>query len=245
MGAKGQALPPGPLKGMPAAPKPKPLLSKGWPAWPAKGTQKGLVAGGQGPARDSWGAEAAANQVDDLEIDWMPDEFHAGRVCLVDVTKNVSMVRCPASNLSRDVYVHQSVAEPSALAVNYVVCFKIHTNKHGLPQASAPLWKRIGTDATDSVVRFGEFQGLVVRLDDGSISIDCAEVIQLHGKDASMSEESMNACGLVEGNFISFEVSLDDNGDPQALPPCWICCSSERWVKDLVGAKEESLANSV
>jgi hypothetical protein len=24
---------PGPLKGMPAAPKPKPLLSKGWPAW--------------------------------------------------------------------------------------------------------------------------------------------------------------------------------------------------------------------
>ena len=27
------------------------------------------------------------------------------------------------------------------------------------------------------------------RLDDGSISIDCAEVIQLHGKDASMSED--------------------------------------------------------
>eukprot|EP00435_Cladocopium_sp_Y103_P025892 s1882_g6.t1 len=244
MGTKGQALPPGPLKGGMPTPKPKPLLSKGWPSWPnPKGNLKG-TGGGQGPARDSWGAEAAANKVDELEIDWMPDEFHAGRVCLVDVTKNVSMVRCPGSNLTRDVYVHQSVAEPSALAVNDVVCFKIHTNKHGLPQASAPLWKRIGTDATDSVVRFGEFQGLVVRSDDGSTSIDCAEVIQLHGKDASMSEDSMNACGLVEGNFISFEVSLDDNGDPQALPPCWICCSSERWVKDLVGAKEEALANS-
>ena len=28
------------------------------------------------------------------------------------------------------------------------------------------------------------------RTDDGSISIDCAEVIQLHGKDASMSEDA-------------------------------------------------------
>lgn len=55
------------------------------------------------------------------------------------------MVRCPASNLPRDafrsfvkskcvreVYVHQSVAEPSALLLNDVVCFKIHVNRRGL-----------------------------------------------------------------------------------------------------------------
>eukprot|EP00434_Breviolum_minutum_P028894 symbB.v1.2.025557.t1/scaffold2488.1/size77878/8 len=207
-------------KGAPkGVPKPQPKLVL------SKGAQTPMVAA-QAQAR-----VPLAQQLDDLEIDWMPDDFHVGRVCQVDVIRNVSMVRCPASHLSRDVYVHQSVAEPSALMVNDVACFKLHLNRHGLPQASAPLWKRVGTDVNDSAVRFGEFQGLVMRSEDSSACVECPEVTQLHGKDAFMPEETLSLCGLVEGNLICFDVLVNENGDPEAMPPCWICCSSERWAK--------------
>lgn len=198
---------------------------------PAAWQTPGQIRGG-----DSWKAKASLNKIDEIEIDWVPDDFHVGRVSLVDLEKNVSMVRCPVSNLPRDVYVHQSVAEPSALALNDVACFKIHMNRNGLPQASAPLWKRVGVDVSDSNVRFGEFQGLVMRpSEDGPFSVDCSDVTLLHGRDATMTEETVNLSGLVEGNLICFDVSVNQNGDPEVLPPCWICCSSERWVRDLVG----------
>jgi len=223
-------------KGAPkGVPKPQPKLVL------SKGAQNPMVAA-QAQARVTLAQQAFATKLDDLEIDWMPDDFHVGRVCQVDVIRNVSMVRCPASHLSRDVYVHQSVAEPSALMVNDVACFKLHLNRHGLPQASAPLWKRVGTDVNDSAVRFGEFQGLVMRSEDSSACVECPEVTQLHGKDAFMPEETLSLCGLVEGNLICFDVLVNENGDPEAMPPCWICCSSERWVKDIVNTGDPSLA---
>eukprot|EP00439_Symbiodinium_sp_Y106_P020287 s98_g2.t1 len=94
-------------------------------------------------------------------------------------------------------------AEP---VLNGVVCFKVHMNSKGLPQASAPFWKRVGIESSESFARFGEFQGLVVRRGtvssqfqkdvcrhrsgDGPISIDCPDVTQLRGRDAVMQEES-------------------------------------------------------
>lgn len=33
--------------------------------------------------------EASGTKTDGVEIDWMPEEFHVGRVCLVDAAKNV------------------------------------------------------------------------------------------------------------------------------------------------------------
>ncbi|CAJ1409209.1 unnamed protein product [Effrenium voratum] len=193
----------------------------------------GAPAPNGGSGRDTWGAKASATQVDELDIDWLPEGFHAGRVCLVELDKNVSLVRCPASNFSREVYVHQSVAEPNALSINDVVCFKVHMNRNNLPQASAPFWKRLGADSSDGIVRFGEFQGLIIR-DGDTITVDCPEVMQLHGRDAVMPEDVFQLCELVEGNFICFDVTVNHGGDPEVLPPCWICCSSEKWVRDLV-----------
>mmetsp|Transcript_8523 Transcript_8523/g.20225 ORF Transcript_8523/g.20225 Transcript_8523/m.20225 type:complete len:630 (+) Transcript_8523:51-1940(+) len=195
--------------------------------------QKG--SGRQGPGRDTWSMKAAANQIEGLDIDWMPAEFQAGRVSLVDLDKSVTLVRCPSSSLSRDVYVHQSVADPSVLTLNDVVCFQVHMNSKGLPQASAPFWKRVGIENTESFARFGEFQGLVVRSSDtGPFTIECSDVTQLHGRDAVMQEESADLCQLVEGNLICFDVSVNEGGDPEVIPPCWICCSSEKWVKDIM-----------
>lgn len=226
----GKPAPSPPGKGM----KGKIQLPQAWKAQQALGG-----APRPGPGRDTWSMKASANHIDSLDIDWMAPDFHAGRVSLIDLEKFVSLVRCPASGFSRDVYVHQSVADPSALSLNDVVCFKVHMNSKGLPQASAPFWKRVGIESSESFTRFGEFQGLVVRSEDGPISIDCPDVTQLHGRDAVMQEESAELCQLVEGNLICFDVSVNEGGDPEVIPPCWICCSSEKWVKDIVGKGEE------
>jgi len=226
----GKPAPSAPGKGM----KGKIQLPQAWNAQQAPGG-----APRPGPGRDTWSMKASANHIDSLDIDWMAPDFHAGRVSLIDLEKFVSLVRCPASGFSRDVYVHQSVADPGALSLNDVVCFKVHMNSKGLPQASAPFWKRVGIESSESFARFGEFQGLVVRSEDGPISIDCPDVTQLHGRDAVMQEESADLCQLVEGNLICFDVSVNQGGDPEVIPPCWICCSSEKWVKDIVGKGEE------
>ncbi|CAE7559659.1 unnamed protein product, partial [Symbiodinium pilosum] len=170
--------------GKPALPSPKgkgKLLQSSWtpPARHATPQQ-----GNQGQGRDTWRQKAEANHLDNLDIDWMPDGFQAGRVSLIDLDKFVSLVRCPTSGLPRDVYVHQSVADPSALALNDVVCFKVHMNSKGLPQASAPFWKRVGIESSETFARFGEFQGLVVRSETGPLTVDCPDVTQLHGRDA-------------------------------------------------------------
>jgi len=166
----------------------------------------------------------------------LPEGYHLGHVASVEATRGVSMVKCPASDFTNDVYVHQSVADPSALAVDDVVCFRVHVNKRGLPQASAPFWKQVGRDELDDRPSFGEFQGLVQRPEsDGSATVESSEIVREYGREAYLPEEALKQCGLFEGNLIRFNVYAANKREPEVLAPCWICCSSPNLVRDLLG----------
>jgi len=208
-----------------------------------KSKGKGWASEQEKSRADAWGAKAKTVQLDDIVVEYMPDDFLAGRVLLIDTTKNVSLVKCPDSGYDKDIYTHASVAEPGALAVNDVVCFKLHVNAKGMPQASAPFWKRIGDDPPDPI-RYGEFQGLVGVSDDGTLRVDSPEVTETHGQDALLSEDLVVACNLVEGNLIRFNVNVNDVGTPEVIGPCWICCSDESRVREVLPGTKRARPDS-
>jgi len=145
------------------------------------------------------------------------------------------MVHCPGWGRRQEVYVHKSVAEPSALEEGDLVAFQIHVNKRGQPQASAPFWKKVGWSPRGKPVDFGKYQGLVARiLPNGCAFLDCREISEAYQRDAYVHRVVMRQCDLIEGNFISFNIHVSALGNPQVSAPCWICCSDDKWVKDIV-----------
>jgi len=191
------------------------------------------------PRSDAWGAKASKVQLDDIVTEWMPDEFYGGRVLLLDPAKGVSLVKCPDSGFDKDIYVHSSVANPGALGVNDAVCFKMHVNKRGMPQASAPFWKRVGDDPAEAL-RFGDFEGLISASEDGSLTVSTPEISEAYGQDAFLPEDVAAQCSVVEGNLIRFNVHVNGEGGPEVIAPIWICCSDESYiVQALPGQKRD------
>jgi len=169
------------------------------------------------------------------QLGWMPKGFYLGWVTRTDQRKGTSMVQCPDWGGRQDVYVHRSVAEPSALEEGDTVAFQIHVNKRGQPQASAPFWKKVGWTPKGKPLCFGEHQGLIARiLPNGCAFLDCKEIRDVYQRDAYIHQAVMKQCDLVEGNFIAFNVHISSSGNPQVSAPAWICCSDDKWMKDIV-----------
>jgi len=176
-------------------------------------------------------------QQQDVRIGWLPGGLHLGWVSRTDDQRGMSKVTCLDRSQEHEVYVHRSVAEPVALSVGDLVAFPIHMNSKGLPQASAPFWKQVGWTYKGRPIEFGRYQGLVARvLPNGCAFVNCKGVTEKHDRDAYIHQVVMNQCDLVEGNFIAFNVHISSMGYPQVSAPCWICCSDNKWMRDIVPA---------
>lgn len=220
----------------------------GW--GPVKGWGKGEADKGWGKgASDPWGKGKAGKpafdgggkgkaskgsapvDIETLPVGDLPEGFNVGAVVHVDPTRHFSRVAVAGGDASQQVYVHGSVAEPTALEVNDLVCFQIHHNKKGQPQASAPFWKQVGRKSAGAQVDFGEHQGMVInQKDSGCAFVDNEELENAHGKKAYIHSSVMQQCGLFEGNLIAFKVHVSGSGNPQVSAPCWICCSAPELI---------------
>ncbi|CAE8687470.1 unnamed protein product [Polarella glacialis] len=103
----------------------------------------------------------------------------------------------------------------------------------------------LGSASAEDPINMGEYQGLVAGiLPDGSAHIECLDIKEAFGGRSAVVPEFVIAdCGLVEGNLVCFSVQVTGEGIPEVIAPCWICCSSEKWVQQhlprILGMQQE------
>lgn len=123
------------------------------------------------------------------------------------------------------VYCHKTVADPSILAPNQPVAFKLHVNDKGKKQASRPLFRLLGKATPGAEVSWGEFQGVVTKVNaNGTASVQCEDCLNKHGKEAYAHGAVVSECALRDGDIIRFDVYINPKGSPQVSLPVWKEC---------------------
>eukprot|EP00441_Pelagodinium_beii_P031600 CAMPEP_0197640966 /NCGR_PEP_ID=MMETSP1338-20131121/15073_1 /TAXON_ID=43686 ORGANISM="Pelagodinium beii, Strain RCC1491" /NCGR_SAMPLE_ID=MMETSP1338 /ASSEMBLY_ACC=CAM_ASM_000754 /LENGTH=567 /DNA_ID=CAMNT_0043213861 /DNA_START=103 /DNA_END=1806 /DNA_ORIENTATION=+ len=144
----------------------------------------------------------------------------------------------PGAGEQHEVWVHNSIAQVFELSIDDLVAFRVHINKQGQPQASAPIWKMVGIIKEREHISFGEYIGQISRvLPNGLAFIDCADVKFAHGGDAAVHAAIMQECGLSVGDVVAFNLHVSDAGKIWMSAPCWKCCSAEKWNAQLEAFK--------
>ncbi|CAK0859823.1 unnamed protein product [Prorocentrum cordatum] len=138
-------------------------------------------------------------------------------------SKGFSLVEAPDSGHEADVYVHSSVAPPEALQPGEVVAFRLHISPKGQPQASAPLWKLIGTPLDESPAQLGEFVGQFNKmLPGGSGFVSCPALKEEYGRDTYLGCRRMSTSPSSSGWAWSLGTSSPSpsSSPPTASPRC-------------------------
>lgn len=164
-----------------------------------------------------------------LAPEFVSSDLYIGWAKKVDTARSFSMIECPDSGYSRDVYVQSSALDPLGnVAVGDTLAFAIGISDWGKPQAIAPLWKLYGQQDDSRPTKVGDHFGYIARAGPGGAGfVECSSVVEDHGKDAYIHGSVMEACGLEVGDEIMFDVRLNDRGFPQVQRPCWKSCSQE------------------
>lgn len=175
------------------------------------------------------------------EDDDLP-RIHTGQVFVVNVEQGHVYVRCPDSELHKDVFVSRSVVDPGVLNVGDTVAFALHLSQTGMPHASPPLWRLQGFVKRGTEPELGEFTGTLRMLDHGgSAWVECPEAHEAYGQDVFVHKNVVGQCSLTVGDTIAFNLHVSSNGQPQVSAPVWKDWTILTGTGDKVGGGEKRL----
>eukprot|EP00927_Polykrikos_kofoidii_P062266 TRINITY_DN57078_c0_g1_i1.p1 TRINITY_DN57078_c0_g1~~TRINITY_DN57078_c0_g1_i1.p1 ORF type:complete len:547 (-),score=71.01 TRINITY_DN57078_c0_g1_i1:376-1965(-) len=168
-----------------------------------------------------------------------------GRVVSTQPEKGLSWVACLDSDSTQDVQVHHTVADPSCLAADDMVCFSnIHVNSRGHSQASAPFWKLACWAQEDFQKQFPDYEGRVsIITPTGQAFVESIKAEAAFGCSPLIHGQIVKRCGLSMGSVVAFNVYTDDSATPQASAPFWVCLSPNRWASEGTEAKQSGGPN--
>eukprot|EP00913_Durusdinium_trenchii_P009991 g9377.t1 len=184
---------------------------------------------------DGWNGKGKGGQLEQLEQ--LPEDlgpasaFYIGTIKIADHAKNFSMIQCPETGLSQDVYVHCSIASPQAFALGDFVAFTFNMGAKG-PQAEN-IFKLVGFLPPGKPPHFPENRGSISRiLPNGNGFIQCPEISTAYGWTPQKGFRRINhtvlnsSCFLIGvvaavEDVIAFEIHVNKDGNPQASAPCW------------------------
>lgn len=143
--------------------------------------------------------------------------IYAGYLERFDKEKNSGTISSPGAlaDFKQNVYVHGSVLHSSRVCLNDYLCFAIHTNAHGKPQASRPLLRlqaRKGYALSGTYTAAGEDSANYAG------TIHCRAVLQLFDWDVQVSHEAT----LRGGGRGSASIESLHNGDEVNFNARWI-----------------------
>jgi len=113
--------------------------------------------------------------------------------------------------LGKDIYVHGSVLEEVGAGVGDTVEFKVHLNKQGLPQASAPL------TVLESASGLGKsYRGVVKSFSEksGYGFVECDETFREYKRDVYMPGHIAQATGCRVDEEVVFYIAINNDGMP-------------------------------
>mmetsp|Transcript_14099 Transcript_14099/g.30616 ORF Transcript_14099/g.30616 Transcript_14099/m.30616 type:complete len:688 (-) Transcript_14099:37-2100(-) len=200
-------------------------MAWGWGGPGGKGDKKGGMAG------FSWGeGKGGTVTPEDVLVHDLPEEYVVGTIVSKDPSKGVTFIAGPNTGCTEEIYCHNSVADLTYLQRGDLVVFRVHMNKQGKPQASAPLWKRAGR-SDGKELSFGHHKGRISSIIAAGGFVDCPELQTAERKDAFVNSSMVHECGLWEGCHISFDTHPNAQGNPQVSSPMWVCCSDPKYLQ--------------
>mmetsp|Transcript_40270 Transcript_40270/g.110820 ORF Transcript_40270/g.110820 Transcript_40270/m.110820 type:complete len:527 (-) Transcript_40270:5-1585(-) len=139
------------------------------------------------------------------------DSQYQGVVKKIDFEKGFGFIECQdlKEQFGRDVWVGSE--QLGNFGVGSPVAFSVHVNQHG-PQAHGlqPIDESVAAEATQ------RYEGTIKKFDPERHHgfIDCPELMAHYGRDTFLSESQI--AGFTVGSWVSFRVTLNQNGQPQA-----------------------------